>query len=68
MDAQLTPEKITEAQRAHDEIMRQLRAEFSTKVWPKISKEVGHRSSEMPAVHQSAWLGFLSGKNPTESK
>jgi hypothetical protein len=51
-----------ETQLAHEETMRILRAEFATKVWPKVAREIGIQSAGAPPVAQAAWLAFVAGK------
>lgn len=57
----MTNEEI-KTQSNHDETMRVLRAEFATKVWPKVVRKIGVQSAGIPLVAQAAWLGFLAAQ------
>ena len=48
-------------QNEHEAKMRQLRAEFADKIWPRIAQNIGHLSAALPPVRDAAWFGFLAG-------
>ena len=55
-------ESEIQKQREREEIMRQMREEFATRVWPKVAREIGQASAALPPVHQAAWLAFCAAK------
>jgi hypothetical protein len=57
----------TQTQKDHDETMRVLRAEFATKVWPKVVRKIGVQWVFTPPVAQAAWLGFLAARTAPAS-